>query len=282
MPTLSFISANYVAREVDYHMTEGWMQGDGATNAYFQPLATFPDRFGVLLDGIRALGFDAIDLWTAHLNFAWATETHLRAAQQALRSRGLKVCSLAGYFGGTEKELRQALDVAKAMGCDLLSGGQGLLKDDRVRLTSILRAEGARFAVENHPEKSAAELLQRMGDGDEDVIGAAVDTGWFGTQGTDASQAIRELKGRIFHLHLKDVKARRPQPSGFPMIDQGHETCRFGEGIVPLEQCVKTALRDGFDGVISLEHEPEDRDPTDDLRFSLKQVQAWVAEEKKR
>jgi sugar phosphate isomerase/epimerase len=280
MSTLSFISANYVARETGYHMTEGWMQGDEAANAYFQPLATFPDRFAALLEGIRALGFDGIDLWTAHLNFAWATAAHIRVAQQVVQSRGLKVCSFAGYFGGTADELHQAASLAKAMGCDLLSGGQGLLKDDRSRLVSVLRAEQVRLAVENHPEKSAAELLQRMGSGDEDVIGAAVDTGWFGTQGTEASQAIHELRGRIFHLHLKDVKARRAQPTGFPMIDQGHETCRFGEGIVPLEASVRTAVRDGFDGPISLEHEPEDRDPTEDLRESLKQVQAWLKTEK--
>ena len=34
---ISFISANFVARQLNYHMTEGWMQGDKATN---QPAVT--------------------------------------------------------------------------------------------------------------------------------------------------------------------------------------------------------------------------------------------------
>ena len=33
MTTLSFMTANYVARETGYHVTEGWMQGDDAVNA---------------------------------------------------------------------------------------------------------------------------------------------------------------------------------------------------------------------------------------------------------
>jgi sugar phosphate isomerase/epimerase len=108
-----------------------------------------------------------------------------------------------------------------------------------------------------------------MGEGDEDVIGAVVDTGWFGTQRYDAAEAIAALKGRLFHIHLKDVKERRKEPTGFQLIDMGHETCRLGAGIVPVERCVKTAIRDGYTGPISIEHEPEDYDPSEDARASL-------------
>ena len=45
MNTLAFMTANYVARQLDYHMTQGWMEGDDATNAYFRPLATYAERF---------------------------------------------------------------------------------------------------------------------------------------------------------------------------------------------------------------------------------------------
>jgi hypothetical protein len=64
MNTIAFMTANYVARTLDYHMTEGWMQGEGATQAYFRPLETFRERFDILLADIRALDFEALDLWT--------------------------------------------------------------------------------------------------------------------------------------------------------------------------------------------------------------------------
>ena len=31
MNMISFMTANYVARQIGYNMTEGWMQGDNAT-----------------------------------------------------------------------------------------------------------------------------------------------------------------------------------------------------------------------------------------------------------
>jgi hypothetical protein len=73
MTTLSFMTANYVARETGYRVTEGWMQGDDAVNAYFAPVETYAARFAALLAEIQGLGFTAIDLWLAHLNWRWAT-----------------------------------------------------------------------------------------------------------------------------------------------------------------------------------------------------------------
>ena len=65
------------------------------------------------------------------------------------------------------------------------------------------------------------------------VFGATVDTGWWGTQGYDASLAIEELADRTTHVHLKDVRA----------VSEPHETCRWGDGIVPIERCVRTLQR---------------------------------------
>ena len=60
-----------------------------------------------------------------------------------------------------------------------------------------------------------------------DVLGATVDTGWWATQGYDPVRAIGELGERVLHVHLKDVHAGE------------HVTCRWGEGIVPVRECVE-------------------------------------------
>src|ERR687886_1421464 len=80
---ISFITANYVARELGYNMTGGWGQGDHATNEHFRPIETFAGRFEELLRDVRAMGFEAIDLWNAHLNWAWATDAHIATARAA-------------------------------------------------------------------------------------------------------------------------------------------------------------------------------------------------------
>ena len=68
-------------------------------------------------------------------------------------------------------------------------------------------------------------------------------------------------------MHLKDVLAE-----GEP-----HETCRWGEGVVPIEECVRTLQRAGYAGAIAVEHEPETVDPTDDIRAMREQLAGWLA-----
>lgn len=97
MNTISFMSANFVARQLDCHMTGGWMQGDNATNDYFRPIETFGERFGALLADVSAMGFRAIDLWIAHLNPGWATDEHISMARELPAEHKLAVASLAGF-----------------------------------------------------------------------------------------------------------------------------------------------------------------------------------------
>ncbi len=112
--TISFMSANYVARQLGYAMTGGWGQGDRATNDYFKPLETFPRRFEEILQEIKALGFEALDLWTAHLNPAWASDDHIAQAKDLLDRHGLKVTSLAGGFGSSPEGFSSTTSLIKA------------------------------------------------------------------------------------------------------------------------------------------------------------------------
>lgn len=266
MNTISFMTANYVARQLDYHMTQGWMEGDDATNAYFAPLATYAERLGAMLAEIQGLGFTAVDLWLGHLNWRWATDEHIAIAAAALRAAGFSVSSLAGWFGDTREEFTAACRLAQAVGAPVLGGMTGLLGSDRDALADIARIYGVRFGYENHPERNTAEMYAKVGSGHEDVIGFCVDTGWFGTHGYDAVLGIRELYPRLFHVHLKDVLA-----------PGGHETCRYGRGCVPIEACVRT-LRDlGYPGGISVEHEPEHYSPNEDCAANLAMLKQWLA-----
>ncbi|MCC6614925.1 MAG: sugar phosphate isomerase/epimerase [Anaerolineae bacterium] len=260
------MTANYVARPVGYHMTKGWMQGDRATQIYFRPLEAFAARFDRYLRDVRALGYQAIDLWLAILHPGWATDGHIIAARDLLRQHGLPVVSLAGGFGETREEFDAVCRLAARLDCTILGGGTSLLETDRDYVVARLRAGGLKLGIENHPEKSPGEMLARLGEDDADVIGTAVDTGWYGTQGYDAAQALSELSDRLFHVHLKDVR----QPGA-------HDTCRFGEGCVPVEACVQTLRAVGYAGPISIEHEPERFDPTEDLKVNLQLLKEWMA-----
>lgn len=267
MTTISFMTANYVARELGYHMTRGWGQGDRAAQEHFRPIATFAGRFDALLAEIVGLGFTAIDLWTGHLNPVWATPEHLAAARELLAKHGLPVVSLAGWFGSTPEELEASCRIARALGCPVLGGSTSMLEKDRAGTVATLKAHGLVLGVENHPEKHPGELLAKIGDGGDGAVGACVDTGWFGTQGYDAARALEELRDVLVHVHLKDVLAAG-----------AHDTCGFGKGVVPIAACVAALRRIGYAGAISVEHEPEHSSPNDDAVASRRVLEGLLAQ----
>lgn len=265
MQDISFMGANLVAQQLNWSMTEGWMQGDGAANAYYEPIATFPERFGQFVDLAVGLGFTVIDVWTGQLNWEWATPAHLTAAREALDKRGVKVVSYAGSFGGTVADFEAASRVAKGLGAKILGGNTPLLAIDRAAVLKVLREQDVILALENHPEKSSAELLVKIGNDSDGRIGAAIDTGWWGTQGYSAPQSILDLAGHIKHIHLKDIRAVG-----------AHETCSFGEGVVGIEASVLALKHIGYSGPISIEHEPEHFDPSDDVKLSRSRLIKWL------
>ncbi|NJM06022.1 sugar phosphate isomerase/epimerase [Candidatus Gracilibacteria bacterium] len=266
MTTISCMTANYVARQLNYRMTSGWGQGDAATQAFFRPLDTFAERFEDLLAEIADLGFEAIDLWLAHLHPTWATPDHIATAEALLGKFGLRVNSLAGSFGSTHDEFAASCRLAVALGAPILGGSTPLLASNRADVVALLEAHDLVLGYENHPEKNPAEVLAKIGGGVPGRIGVAIDTGWFGTQGYNAATAIVELSATLVYVHLKDVLAAG-----------AHETCRYGHGIVPIAACVHALQQIGYQGGISVEHEPEHSNPNDDVRASLALLQGLLA-----
>ena len=263
--TLSFMGANYVGKELGYGAADEWGPFDVATNAAFEPIETFGAHFEELLTAIEAAGFDAMDLWMAHLNWRWARPEHVTVARDLLDRHGLRVVSLAGNFGDTVADLASACALANALGVDLLGGMGEVLRNDRPGAEAVLREHGVRFAYENHPEKTPDEVLALIGDAD-DVLGAAIDTGWWATQGYDPVQAIRDLRERLFLVHLKDVEA--------PVT---HISCMHGEGVARIAECVDELLDSGYLGALTIEHEPYDRDPTPEVIRMRGLIEAQLA-----
>jgi L-ribulose-5-phosphate 3-epimerase len=257
--TITFMTANYVARETGYAM-HGWDHGDRTTNEAFAPIETYAEHFDGLLGDIAALGFDTVDIWGAHLSPDWATDDHLHAALDALERHGLRVSTYATWVG--ESNLERSCELALALGTSIIGGG---FSGEPEALVPTLQKYEVRLGIENHPERTPQEMLGKIERGDG-MLGTTVDTGWWGTQGYDAAQAIEELGEHVLHVHLTDVRA----------LGEPHEPCRWGAGIVPIEDCVQTLQRIGYEGAIAVELEPESFDPTDDVGAMREQLEGWL------
>lgn len=268
MNPISFMTANYYAREVGFRKAE-WGVAQNAAMDFFRPVETYAERFGAMLDTICGIGFTAIDLWLPHLHPDWATPKHIDLANSELQKRGLKVVSLAGFFGRTPAELEQFCKLANAVGTRVLGGMASMCEldakpEDRAAMVDLLEKYDVLMAIENHPEKTPSEVLAKIGDGGRGYIGTTVDTGiWYG-KGYDAEKAITELEPYIFHVHLKDA----------PALGVG-ESCRYDQG-VPLKGCVDLLLKQGYQGAFSVEHEPYGWDPTEDVAASLVILKGWL------
>ena len=274
-PALSFVTANFVARQLGYRMEKGWMQGDDATQAWFTPLATFHERFEAMLLEVKALGFSSIDLWGAHLHWRWATLQHVESARALLAKHGLAVGSYAAWVPGDPNDLHGACRLCVALDISVIAGHIELFVQDRAAAVAILREHGVAYGIENHPDKSAAEMWARLGAGDEDIVGVALDTGWCATQGWDPLAAVKEFAPRLKAFHLKDVKPRRAEKTGLQFVDMGHETCRLGDGVVPVQAILGVLREQGYRSPITIEHEPEEFDPRAEIQEGRERVEQW-------
>lgn len=262
MPDISLVTASFVTRELGFGTMGEWGEGDAATQAFFAPEATFPQRFDALLADIADLGYRTIDLWGAHLHHGWATAAHFAAARESIARHGMSVNSLAAWCHSIE-DLAGFCRVANEVGASMIGGGSPTLTEQRDDALAVLAAHGVRFAIENHPEKTPDEVLAVVGD--SEWLGSCADTGWWTIQGFDAPTAIRELAGRILTVHLKDVDRR---------TGGGR---RPGTGDANIAGCLDALAGVGYEGAVGIEHEPNGWDPTDDLKAGRQLLEAWVA-----
>jgi sugar phosphate isomerase/epimerase len=240
---IAFNGANLVGRCTGYRFElKNWHQQDLKTVAI-----TDEKEWRDICQEIKKAGFKAIEVWQSHASPQTLDAKKAERWKAIMDEAGLKPIGYAGHINA------KGAQVCKWLGITQISGGlwPPHSPTDPKELTSICEESGVLYNYENHPEKSAEEMLSKIGGGNR-WLALCVDTGWFGTQGIDAAKFIRGAGSRVRHVHLKDVKA-----SG------GHETCILGTGVVDLKGCLKALKEIGYQGWLSWEDEPEDRNPFD-------------------
>ena len=249
---VAFNTANLVARVTQYrYELKNWGQQHQKTVAQTDEAAWR----GICAE-IAAAGFGAVEIWEAHAAPESMTRQKAAVWKRILDDHGLRP---VGYAGGLRRE---TLQICQWLGIPHIDGGMGGQTPEQA--TALCREFGVGFNWENHPEKSAAEVLAKIGGGNE-WLGVCVDTGWFGTQGARVPDAIRACGKLVRHTHIKDVKAAG-----------GHETCLLGQGVADVAGCLAALRETGYAGWYSWEDEPEDRNPFDSAVRNREFIQARV------
>jgi sugar phosphate isomerase/epimerase len=246
---LAFNTANLVDR------VRGWRFALSDWAALHRETVKTTDAvvFAEICAEIAATGFTTVELWQALADPAVMDEARAKEWRAILDEHGLEVVAYGGYLGtGAEH-------VAPLLGTKVINGGFGLKPDEA---TAMCEEHDVYTNFENHPQTSVDEILAPIGGGN-DRLGVCVDTGWLGTNGVDAPSTIRALGPLVRWVHIKDV--RRPGK---------HDTCPLGEGVVDIDGCIRALREVGYDGYLSWEDEPEDRNPLE-IASSMR---AWLTE----
>jgi sugar phosphate isomerase/epimerase len=244
-PQIAFNTANLVARVTGYrYEPKNWGEQHKKTIA-----ATDAAAWRAICKEIAEAGFKAVEVWEAHA--APESLDRARAAEwkKILKGAGLRPVAYAGHLSP------ETVSICERLGIPHIDGGPGNLNPEKA--TALCKSSGIRFNVENHPEKTSKQILDKIGGGNE-WLGVCIDTGWLGTQGSFAPDIIRECGSLVRHTHIKDVKKAG-----------AHETCLLGEGVVNVAACLEALRSIRYAGSYSWEDEPEDRNPFDSARQNL-------------
>ena len=139
-----------------------------------------------------------------------------------------------------------------------------------------------KIAFEMHPGfcvYNPATLL-RLREAVGPIIGANVDPSHLFWQGMDPCEAIKELKGAIYHFHAKDTKIDEANTAKNGVLDtKGYDdilnrswvfrTVGYGHGKEVWNNIISTLKMVGYDGPISIEHEDGLMSPKEGLEKAI-------------
>jgi L-ribulose-5-phosphate 3-epimerase len=236
---IAFNTANLVARFTNYRFDlANWGKQHDLTVQ-----RTSAAEWAKICGEIREAGFEAVEVWVAHADPAIG-EAGAKERRKIAEEHGLGLVAMAAGPQPENFRMCQWLEI------DRINGGIG--NCDLKSVETSARECGVRFNFENHAEKSAAELRDKIA-GSSEHVGLCIDTGWLGTQGIDAAETIRALgRDLIRHVHVKDVRA-----------PGGHATTPLGQGCVNVAAALGALKEIGYVDWYSWEDEPEGRNPFD-------------------
>ena len=231
-----------------------------------QPAPDTHEQFNVGMAGYTFVNFDldtTIDTMEKcdvgylcikdfHLPFN-STDEQIAEFHEKLQSKGVTGYAVGPIYMKTEEEVDNAFEYAKRVGVKLIVGvpNYELLPyiDKKVKEYDF------KYAIHLHGPDIA--LYPDADDVWENVkhldprIGMCLDIGHDRRNGKDPVEDLEKYISRVFDIHLKDVTGA--SKAGYSV--------EVGRGILDIPGFVRMLRKTGYDGVVSLEHERNMKDP---------------------
>lgn len=216
------------------------------------------------LETTKALGLHFWEAFPGHIPSTTVPGT-IEAQKKLLDASGVKLLAYGVVnFDGNETKSRQFFDYAKAVGIETLSANPKKDKETFDLLDKLVEEYGINIAIHNHGPNALYDKIDdvvKMVKDRHPRIGACVDTGHYLRSKESPVEAIEKLKGRVYGVHLKDVKDAKI----FTIV---------GEGDLDILGCLKALKAQNYQHSLALEYEENAKNPVPDLETCLKHVKA--------
>jgi inosose dehydratase len=167
-------------------------------------------------------------------------------------------------FDENESKAREVFDFAKAIGIESISADPKNEEATFKLLDKLVEEYKINIAIHNHGPKSRWNKIDDVVNAVKDHhprVGACVDTGHYLRSSENPVEAIARLKGRVYGVHLKDVKDAKV----FKIL---------GDGDLDILGCLKELQKQKYQHCLALEYEENPQNPVPDLEICLKNVRA--------
>jgi sugar phosphate isomerase/epimerase len=244
------------------------------------------DRMRRLILGIASYSFreftldQALDmaktLGVTHMTFkdVHVPRTDPPEATRALRAK-IEAAGITIVGGGTinvandPAQIKKEFEYAKNAGFPMIYTSPVPAALDT--LEQLAKAYDIRVCIHNHgpedklwprPQDAYAAIKSR-----DKRMGLCVDVGHTLRTGTDPVQACREVRDRLYDMHVKDLTVA---------TDQKSET-KVGRGLIDFPALFRTLIEIGYKGQVGLEYEIEPKDPLPGMIESMAYMRGMLA-----
>lgn len=242
-------------------------------------------RVGVATYSLRGMKVEEAIAAIQRVNLKYASikDVHLRleapqgwrhAVARKFKDAGITIAS-CGVINMTndEAKLRAAFEYAKDIGSPVIVCSPH--PDALPALDKLVQEFDIKLAIHNHgpgdkkfpSPYDAMKLAEKF----DSRVGLCIDVGHTAKAGADVAQSIRDLRERLYDVHLKDVF--NPQQRG-PEVE-------LGRGHLDIPGILKALVEIGFAYHVGFEHEKDARDPLPGLAESVGYAKGVLAREEK-
>jgi sugar phosphate isomerase/epimerase len=216
--------------------------------------------FAEALEWTQKLGLRYWESYSAHI--PTKAEDAAKHQEQA-KARGVSVIGYGVvHFSKNHEANRSLFEFGKALGVSYFSADPDLDAFDS--LDKLVDEYQIAVGIHNHGPGHKWEKIGTIYDAVKNhhkFIGCCVDTGHFLRSKEDPVEAVERFSGRVYGVHLKDVK----NATQFTVL---------GQGDLRTAELLKSLAAQGYKYCLALEYEENEANPIDDIKSCLKAVEA--------